>query len=199
MCFTLLAPPRFTIFTIFLIVQPSLQVQAEGIFELIFLLHLASSPPGANFCNPGSGCSEDECVSACEPGWEENDNRCYFWSTNMLNWTDAEDFCKMKGAHLASVTSTATNDYALKGKDKRRMYHLWIGGSDLEVEGVWKWADCSPWEFTFWRSGEPNNYHGAQDCINYHPEDRRWDDYQCNTKAWFLCSKMICPGRYLET
>ena len=30
-----------------------------------------TSPPGANFCHPGSNCSEDKCVSACQPGWEE--------------------------------------------------------------------------------------------------------------------------------
>ena len=75
-----------------------------------------------------------------------------------MSWMDAEDFCKEKGAHLASVTSSAINDYLLEGKEKRDMYHLWIGGSDQEVEGIWKWTDCSPWEFTFWRSGEPNNH-----------------------------------------
>ena len=111
-----------------------------------------------------------------------------------MNWTDAEDFCKEKGAHLASLTSTVLNDYALEGKDKRHMDFLWIGGSDLEVEGVWKWADCTPWEFKFWRLGEPNNFHGAQDCLNFHLEDRRWDDAQCNTPSGFLCSKKICQG-----
>merc|ERR1712192_101596 len=59
---------------------------------------------------------------------------------------------------------------------------------------TWKWADCSPWEITFWRSGEPNNHLGPQDCLNYHPEDRKWDDIQCNSKAGFLCSQQICPG-----
>ena len=58
-------------------------------------------------------------MSACEEGWEQNGTTCYFWSTNLRNWTEAEDFCKEKGAHLASVTSNATNDYVLEGKDKR--------------------------------------------------------------------------------
>ena len=113
-----------------------------------------------------------------------------------MNWSDAEDFCKEKGAHLASLTSTVLNDYALEGKDKRGIYHLWIGGSDLEVEGVWKWADCTPWEFTFWRLGEPNNANGVQeqDCLTYDPGARTWDDYHCDTPCGFLCSKSICPG-----
>ena len=110
----------------------------------------------------------------------------------MKNWTEAEDFCQRKGAHLASVTSAAINDYVLKGKGKRSM-PLWIGGSDLEVNGVWKWADCSVWDFTLWRQGEPNN-RGAQDCLIYHAGYNRWDDYQCDTHAGFLCGQRICSG-----
>ena len=116
-----------------------------------------------------------------------------------MNWTDAEDFCRTKSAHLASVTSSAENEYILEGRSNGGIYHLWIGGSDLEEEGVWKWADCSPWNFTYWRSGEPNNFHGAQDCINYHPEDRKWDDYQCNSKARFVCrQRKICHSNSNE-
>ena len=75
-----------------------------------------------------------------------------------MSWTDAEDFCKEKGAHLASVTSSAINDYILEGKVRRNITHLWVGGTDAEVEDVWKWTDCSSWEFSFWGLGEPNNY-----------------------------------------
>ena len=135
-------------------------------------------------------------MSSCEPDWDENGNHCYLWSTDEKNWTEAEDFCQRKGAHLASVTSATINDYVLEGKDKREMYLLWIGGSDLEVNGVWKWTDCSVWDFTFWRPGEPNDHLGSQDCLNIHPEDRKWDDYQCYTKSGFLCGQRICSGRH---
>ena len=135
-------------------------------------------------------------MSACEPDWEENGNRCYLWSTDMKNWTEAEDFCQRKGAHLASVTSAAISDYVLEGKDKREMYQLWIGGSDLEVNGVWKWADCSVWDFKLWASGEPNDKLGPQDCLIYHAGEHRWDDYQCDADAGFLCGQRICSGRH---
>ena len=137
-------------------------------------------------------------MSACEPYWEENGNHCYLWSKNKVNWTEAEGLCQRKGAHLASVTSTAINDYVLEGKDKRRMYQLWIGGSDLEVNGVWKWADCSEdqeWKWADWRPGEPSDHLG-QDCLSIHPEERKWDDVGCNTKSGFLCGQRICSGSY---
>ena len=124
-------------------------------------------------------------MSSCEPDWEENGNRCYLWSRDVKNWTEAEDFCQRKGGHLASVTSTTINDYVLEGKGKRSM-PLWIGGSDLEVNGVWKWADCSVWDFTIWKQGEPNDHLVPQDCLSIHPEERKWDDVGCNTKSGFL-------------
>ena len=130
-------------------------------------------------------------MSACEEGWERNGTTCYFWSTNAKSWSDAEDFCKEKGAHLASVTSSAINDYILGGKVRRDISRLWVGGTDAEVEDVWKWTDCSPWEFSFWGAGEPNNF-GPQ-CLVYHPNNK-WDDRTCFNEDMFLCGQKICPG-----
>ena len=59
-----------------------------------------------------------------------------------------EDYCRNKSGHLASVTSNTTSDYIEKGKNLRAINRLWIGGSDLQAEGSWKWADCSPQELT---------------------------------------------------
>ena len=109
-----------------------------------------------------------------------------------MNWTDAEDFCKEKGAHLASVTSSTINDYILEGKAIRNIPHLWVGGTDAEIEDVWKWTDGSAWEFTFWGPGEPNNF-GTQ-CLVYHPSNT-WDDRTCFWEDKFLCSQTRCQGR----
>ena len=137
-------------------------------------------------------------MSACEEGWERNGTTCYFWSTDAKSWSDAEDFCKEKGAHLASVTSSAINDYILGGKVRRDISRLWVGGTDAEVEDVWKWTDCSPWEFTLWDRDQPDNGRiskvgQGQHCLFIH-SDNRWNDRECeiSTKYRFLCSVKIC-------
>ena len=110
-----------------------------------------------------------------------------------LTWPDAEDYCKKKSGHLASVTSNAINDYVVEGRNKRGINRLWIGGSDSEAEGTWRWADCSPWEFSLWKRGEPNGKWGAQNCLNYYDLDiSRWDDQECKNPERFLCSQNIC-------
>ena len=46
---------------------------------------------------------------------------------------------------------------------------VWIGATDQETEGLWKWPNGDTLDFTSWRSGQPNNYGGSQNCaaLNY--------------------------------
>jgi len=150
----------------------------------------------------GSGCSNDNCVESCEEDWEENGEHCYLWSTDKKNWTDAEDFCRKEGGHLASVHSTATFDFVLEGMNRTGLEMAWLGGNDIEVEGTWKWVDCSPWNATFWARGEPNNNGGAEHCLHHvfnYPSwpsylYGKWNDEPCRREQGFLCSKSICSG-----
>ena len=146
-----------------------------------------------SFSHSGESCTNNKCVAACEEGWEQNGTHCYFWSPKamILTWPDAEDYCKKKSGHLASVTSNAINDYVVEGRNKRDINRLWIGGSDSEAEGTWRWADCSPWEFTLWKAKQPDNLWGAQNCLNH--LDQRWDDQRCKNPARFRCSQTMCP------
>ena len=156
------------------------------------------------FTLPGSepqegGSDATRCERECEEGWEKNGNHCYFWSTVSKTWDESEEICKGKGAHLASVTSKATDDYiTAESRDK----FTWIGGSDKESEGTWKWSDGSTWEFTNWgtigrnRVQQPNN-RPNQHCLEYQREDWKWNDNHCNTQRNFVCSKKLCSGENL--
>ena len=76
---------------------------------------------------------------------------------------------------------------------------VYLGGNDIEEEGTWKWADCTPWDYTFWAPGEPKNWDGNEDCLQQHGDTHtglplawKWNDKNCNDKFKFLCSKRIC-------
>jgi len=149
----------------------------------------------------GSPCSEDKCVEACPEGWEANGDHCYLFGGEKKNWTAAEDFCRGEGGHLATVNTNATKEFVLEGMARRNLGQIWIGGNDLEEEGVWKWTDCTPWEAEFWARGEPNNAGNIQDCLalvlrsdSYPQLNRQWDDASCITENEFLCSKKICSS-----
>ena len=97
------------------------------------------------------------------------------------------------GGHLASITSEAVNAYIFEEKKKRPLANVWIGGSDKEIESVWKWTDGSPWNFTNWYPGQPNK-RGGQDCLRHLGDTNRWDDATCNRDHHFVCSQTLGSG-----
>uniref|UniRef100_A0A3B1K6W4 C-type lectin domain-containing protein n=1 Tax=Astyanax mexicanus TaxID=7994 RepID=A0A3B1K6W4_ASTMX len=75
----------------------------------------------------------------------------------------------------------------------RKRQWVWIGLSDGETEGVWKWVDGSELITGFWYPGEPNS-NGDEDCGLYgYGSDpvNNWADYPCNNQFFWMCEKRI--------
>ena len=86
---------------------------------------------------------------------------------------------------------------------------MWIGGTDQEEEGDWKWTDCNPWNFTKWHPGEPNNDKkdnpDGDNCavISSIKTGYDWLDAPCTpTPHWgerhFVCTRLMCAGKMFE-
>jgi len=104
-----------------------------------------------------------------------------------LPWNDAVKACNNLhfpgGGHLLTVDSTAVNDWVL-----RQPHSIWIGLSDQESEGEWKWESGKPLEKDFWHPGEPNNVDG-EDCAkaNAWSETQNWNDQSCESSNYYAC------------
>ena len=110
------------------------------------------------------------------------------WSTQEKNWADAEEFCENEGGHLASITSEAIKEYVVDGMNTKDLKNIWIGGTDKEEEGVWKWTDNRAWEFTSWAGGEPNDHGNTEHCLEM-VLGWGWNDVGCPGEKRFLCGK----------
>ena len=65
------------------------------------------------------------------------------------------------GGHLATIGSAAENQVVRSFSNQE----LWIGYSDLKVEGAWTWADGSgAGPFQNWRLTQPDNCCGGENC-----------------------------------
>lgn len=65
----------------------------------------------------------------------------------------------------------------------------WIGLSDIIQEGtyVWQTTQQRP-DFADWGSGEPNDLHHNEDCIElYQVKNFHWNDAPCSVKSKFIC------------
>ena len=74
-----------------------------------------------------------------------------------MSWYKARDYCANIGEYLATITSQEEQLYIenLLRLGSKEMY--WLGGTDEEEEGNWKWITGEPWIYSNWGDGEPNN------------------------------------------
>jgi hypothetical protein len=71
-----------------------------------------------------------------------------------FNWYEAKADAEARGGHLATIASQ--QEYEII-KEIAGVGVYYLGATDEEEEGVWKWVTDIPWGYTSWLTGEPNN------------------------------------------
>lgn len=112
---------------------------------------------------------------------------CYLLGDNVFAWQDARSFCQAWGADLVEIGSREEND-ALAG---RIGGSVWIGATDQEEEGVFRWVGGAPLGYAGWSFNQPNNLQGNEDCAELRAADERWSDVPCtgDTARRALCER----------
>lgn len=105
-----------------------------------------------------------------------------------LSWSGSKRACEKMGATLAVVTSREEADFIATLCDGRYMY---LGASDAAEEGTWAWVDGTPWEFTFWAKGQPNDYGGTEDYLATY-DDGLWVDVDAAGEDFWMPTGFIC-------
>jgi hypothetical protein len=72
-----------------------------------------------------------------------------------MSWRVAKKLCEQLGGHLATATTVDENEFIYRqfGRD----HVCWLGATDEEDEGTWKWITGEPWDYENWHAGEPSN------------------------------------------
>ncbi|XP_036394169.1 C-type lectin domain family 4 member E [Megalops cyprinoides] len=133
-----------------------------------------------------SGVSVKRC-KPCPDSWLHLEDKCYYFSPDKMDWKESKENCESMGSYLTILESHKQHE-ALE-KEARKIggfdYHFWIGLSDIETEGEWKWVDNTPVNNTYWDDvhSEPDNHlsgglHG-EDCAVLNSHSRSWFDVPC--------------------
>ncbi|XP_016115110.1 C-type lectin domain family 4 member K-like [Sinocyclocheilus grahami] len=88
----------------------------------------------------------------------------YYMSKENKTWTESRRYCTEKGADLIIINNREEKDFVHNTSGNAVFY---IGLTDTDVEGSWKWVDESTLNSSFWASGEPNRGQGIvdEDCV----------------------------------
>jgi probable HAF family extracellular repeat protein len=92
--------------------------------------------------------------------------------TPFLTWAMADELAQAQGGYLATLTSSAENDFIFRLIDAPQFWNDSINGSGPAIGGFqadgspepgdgWRWATDEPWVYTNWLPGEPDNGAGG--------------------------------------
>ncbi|XP_064782107.1 C-type lectin domain family 4 member E-like isoform X1 [Oncorhynchus masou masou] len=125
------------------------------------------------------------------PGWNKFDSCWYFVSSERKPWSESRQDCMEKGADLVIVNSREEQRF-LFALNKR----FWIGLTDNETEGSWKWVGGTPLITSYWIIDQPNNGRSLstfpeEDCVELHngqdQPEKTWNDLNCAQKRIWIC------------
>ncbi|XP_034003321.1 CD209 antigen-like protein E isoform X2 [Trematomus bernacchii] len=126
-----------------------------------------------------------ECLKKmCPEGWRKFGSSCYLFSTEKASWEQSRQDCTARGADLVIVDSEEEQGFITSMTKKS----TWIGLSDREEEGTWKWVDGSPLNLTLWEETQPDNGAERTHCAYISPS-AWWNDQSCEDLLPWICEK----------
>ena len=159
-------------------------------------------------------CTTSTKVGDCGAGWTPYKEKCYRLFSAPLSWTSASAQCEANSGHLASVPDRETEDFLVglaknySGPTGSSCHHglwpglnfsgltrsLWLGGfrEDAGKNGrweEWQWHDGSPWNYTNWARGEPNNAGGREHHLELRWDQKSWNDEHQKKLIGYICQK----------
>ncbi|KAM3912956.1 C-type lectin domain family 2 member D-like [Leptodactylus fuscus] len=113
----------------------------------------------------------------CDDGWIWYRKKCYYFSSNISEWEESQDFCSSRNASLAMITSRRELDFILRFK-----------GSPDHWIGLRRERDGEPW---IWTNGTAfSNLFpivGVSDCVLVN--SGRISSASCYSDKHWICNK----------
>lgn len=109
---------------------------------------------------------------------------CYFYVSQALNWSAANDYCiKQGGGYLTSVNSAFDQAYIYLTMKQNNADAVWIGLNDVKHSGTYSWTDGWPVLYTNWDAGQPV---GGQGCVIVNTTGK-WIETNCSNTYPTIC------------
>jgi len=132
----------------------------------------------------------------CPDGWVAYTGtnslvKCFQYGGDTRYATYAEEDCQAQGGHLPSIHSIEEQNFL--NQTFKPPSWVWIGAVDPDQNGAWEWTDGSTFDFSYWRSGQPDGYptdgyptsFTAMDFYAYN--NGPWEDYSYEYYFDYIC------------
>ena len=102
----------------------------------------------------------------------------YQFFEEQLTWKEAKQKCEELGGHLLTITSKEEQDFILSSSKHNANIKYWLGATDEETEGDWKWITGESFDYVNWNDNQPDNKDGVEDYLVLNEElwNFGWND-----------------------
>ncbi|NWX61081.1 MRC1 protein, partial [Promerops cafer] len=106
---------------------------------------------------PSSQSSEKGTIEdpGCQKGWKRFGFHCYLVGSALLTFSEANKTCEQSKAYLATVESRNEQTFLTSLTGLRSEKYFWIGLSDTEERGSFRWSNGETPHFTHWNTAMP--------------------------------------------
>ncbi|XP_066562894.1 mannose-binding protein [Amia ocellicauda] len=115
--------------------------------------------------------------------WRRVGNKYMVSNKELGNFDQGLKICGDAGAKMATPKNKVENDVFSKFLAESQT--AYIGANDRKSEGRFVDLEEKPLGFTNWKSGEPNNHKGKEDCTIV--LNGQWNDVSCESNCMIIC------------
>ena len=80
-----------------------------------------------------------------------------------ITWKGAKQYCESQGGYLVTITSPEEQEFISELVQNQEKRSYWIGLTDEEESGVWRWVTDEPFSYSNWGYNEPNHGYGGKE------------------------------------
>ncbi|KAG2467755.1 MBL protein, partial [Polypterus senegalus] len=117
-------------------------------------------------------------------GWSNYGHKRFGTKNDQLTFDEGVNFCKEASGEIAMPANEGENAALMRIMPSSG--GVYLGLNDRVTEGRFEDVSGNDVTFTNWKSGEPNNYRGNEDCAII-TSDGTWNDVLCSQSYTIIC------------
>ncbi|XP_013794654.2 macrophage mannose receptor 1-like [Limulus polyphemus] len=136
-------------------------------------------------------------IKGCQSGGKAHNGVCYYVTNYKKPFLSSEQLCQTDySGSLVPLVDTETMQIIINFADinGKSSEDLWVGLTDEETEGEWKFVNGSETKFNpeLWMDIEPNDGNsGNEDCVIIDDQKQyKLQDTDCSSEHSFICEKL---------
>ncbi|XP_030908399.2 macrophage mannose receptor 1 [Melopsittacus undulatus] len=126
----------------------------------------------------------------CQKGWMKHGFYCYSVGQLPATFSEAKQICEENKGYLVTVRDRYEQAFLTSVIGLNPAKYFWIGLSDTEEQGTFKWASGDVVTFTHWNAGMPGREPGCVAMMTG-TSAGLWDVLNCEENNMFLCKQLV--------